>query len=64
MDSRSLVGQHQGSAIRYDLRHAKSQALAEEVIVPRRGQWVGLSPREDLLEWSVKHRVSCNLAAL
>ncbi|CAL8471600.1 g11142 [Coccomyxa elongata] len=33
---------------------AKSQALAE-VIVWRRGQWVGPSPREHLLEWSVKH---------
>ena len=42
---------------------AKSQALAE-VIVWRRGQWVGPSPREHLLEWSAKHTVSCTFAAL
>lgn len=36
---------------------AQSPALAD-VIVWRRGQWIGPSPREHLLEWSLKHTVS------
>lgn len=52
-----------GQSIEAVVLDAKSQALAE-VIVWRRGQWVGPSPREHLLEWSVKHTVSCNAAAL
>lgn len=39
---------------------AESQTLAQ-VIVWRRGQWVGPSPREHLLEWSIKHAVSYRL---
>ncbi len=52
-----------GQSIGATALDAKSQALSQ-VIVWRRGQWVGPSPREHLLEWSIKHTVSCNFAPL